>query len=219
LSYDHDVDVATFLGYNENNWNLTRDLRDLLVTQGRRQDGLFKDWALVETFGFPWLAYQLRLWNFRSRWGLDIFFADWNSTDELFYFGYHAYPSDRYCLLKYPKSAFERICSAEFDGHKMYVPCRPDLVHLAEYGDKWATPSRTYSINNGFCVNSYWLPKEAPHAYQCYGLSKYKDLNVLNMTNYSPEERKSSKLSKQFKKMAAKQFDLCQDLKVYRFLN
>lgn len=210
INYDHDIDVATFLHYNDNSWNLTTDMRDLIVSMSDS-----KSWSLAETYGFPWNAYQLRIWNFATRWGVDIFFADYDSDNDRYLFGYHPYPNERYCLLKYPKAAFDRICTTEFEGFKMFVPCQPELVHLAEYGDDWATPNKTYKINNGFC-SDYWMPDELPFAYQCLAMSTTDDLNVLNATSYSSSERSKSQSSKPFTKLASRYFTLCQVIKMYR---
>ena len=138
LPFDHDVDVTTFLSYMNNSW--------AMIEKATEESKM--PWALEEIFGFPWEALQLRFWNFKMRWGLDIFFADWDPERNEWICGYHPAAFKSYCKLNYPKEAFSKICSAEFNGQKVFVPCDASMIHSNEYGEDWKTPSKEFHINN-----------------------------------------------------------------------
>lgn len=211
IGWDHDVDVATFLHYNERQWNLTTDIRDLVLDF--KTKAAVSSWSLVEYYGFPWLAFQLRMWDYNAKWGVDIFFADQDTDEDQYLFGYHPYPNDRYCLLRYSKETFREICSTEFNGQKMFVPCKAHLVHESEYGSDWREPSKDYKINNGFC-RDFWMPEEAPHAYRCLMPKWHPKLDVIEFKNYTREQRASVNHNQSFLKMAGEYFDLCQKMKM-----
>lgn len=208
IDYDHDIDLGTFMRYNkvgDDQYGLTKAIYKWLKSP----------WSLMETYGFPWLAYQMRMWNMKTKWGVDIFFADEEpSNSSLYTFGYHPWPHVKYCKLDYVREAFDHLCSAVLVGVRVIVPCRPTLVHDHEYGvGEWRHPSKKFRINNGHC-RDYYLPEEAPLAFQClgvYGLQEAKPAA-------KDVDRSAWTLSEHFKTLANEYFKICQYVKSKKFL-
>lgn len=205
LPFDHDIDVITYLDLLGNSYDLIEQMAKMIDMP----------WALEEIFGFPWDALQVRLWNFITRWGFDIFFAyhDFDETDSKNWIaGYHPAPFKSYCKLKYPAEAFRNICSAELNNQLIHVPCKPELVHDAEYGPTWRNPSKEFIINNGVC-NDYYAPEESQDSYQCLGLNK--GLHKIKRDKIrTHEDRKKNELTENFLTLGQYYFRFCQNLKV-----
>ena len=205
LPFDHDIDVITYLHLMNNSYDLIEQMAKMVNMP----------WAVEEIFGFPWDALQVRLWNFVTRWGFDIFFAyhDVDQADDGHWIaGYHPSPFKSFCKLSYPREAFEEICSAELHGQLIHVPCKPDLVHDAEYGPTWRNPSKEFIINNGLC-SDYYTPEESPDSYQCLGLNK--DLHKIKRNKIvTHEDRTKNELTENFLNLGQYYFRFCQNLKI-----
>jgi hypothetical protein len=168
----------------------------------------------MEMYGFPWVAYQLRIWNFRTNWGIDIFWAFDNQDKKHYYFGYHPDPGKRFCRLLYPKRALDSLCSGELNGRRITVPCEPDLIHAAEYGAKWMTPNKEYGINNGYCADQ-WSPVESSFSYQCVSARQgIRESKKVTANFSSSVNRKQANVTTEMIDLVNNYFSLCQDIKL-----
>lgn len=205
LPFDHDIDVITYLHLMNNSYDLIEQMAKMVEMP----------WAVEEIFGFPWEALQVRLWNFITRWGFDIFFVYHDSDDQdngKWIAGYHPAPFKSYCKLSYPAEVFAEICSAEFHEQLIHVPCQPEIVHDAEYGPTWRNPSKDFIINNGIC-NDYYTPQESQDSYQCLGLNK--ELHKVKRDKIaSHEDRVKNELTDNFLSLGQYYFKFCQNLKI-----
>ena len=205
LPFDHDIDVITYLHLMDNSYDLIEQMAKMVEMP----------WAVEEIFGFPWEALQVRLWNFITRWGFDIFFVYHDSDkgdDENWIAGYHPAPFKSFCKLSYPAEAFSEICSAELHEQLIHVPCKPELVHEAEYGPTWRNPSKEFIINNGLC-SDYYTPEESSDSYQCLGLNK--ELHKIKRDKIvTHDDRITNELTENFLNLGQYYFTFCQNLKI-----
>lgn len=175
IVHERDADFASWADIHDNRYNLTNELIKSIKSP----------WYFIETFGLPWSAYELRLYNVKLGWQVDLFFMTQDELDPAsVYSGYHTFPAVSYYKVYYQKSFFDKLCSGEIFGNKILVPCRYDDVLESEYGEKWVVPDPKHFLKSQSRTHrSGWAIGEAPYAYQCLGRYQF-DVREMNYSNY-----------------------------------
>lgn len=147
-------------------------------------------WYFIESFGLPWSAYELRLYNVKLGWQVDLFFLTQDEVDaNSLYSGYHTFPAVSYYKVYYEKQFFQTICSGEIFGKKILVPCMYEGVLKSEYGDEWVVPNTKHFLKGQKRTHrSGWSINEAPYAYQCLGRYQF-DVREMNFSQYKYEPK------------------------------
>ncbi|KAI1304111.1 Fukutin [Halotydeus destructor] len=177
VPHEQDADFATFARYNEDKFDLASKI----------QFSVSKPWYFVESFGFPWSGFEMRLWNFDLSWQVDLFFLtqDRNDSKQL-YSGYHTSPGIYWYKYVYNADHYRKLCSAEVHGTLMMVPCSFNDVLVREYGPEWVVPD-TKHVLKGIGKRVYWPEKYALDTYQCLGKKNFnikKHVYDKNATDY-----------------------------------
>ncbi|KAI1303625.1 Fukutin [Halotydeus destructor] len=157
IPYTNDFDFATWSGYVEpqDGAAFRSRIERTLETCG---DGM----ELLCTYGFPETAYEMAFMQNGVK--SDLFFA--YETENNYQYGGHLVDEGSYFYYMYDKWT---LCSAILLGQKVLVPCDPEPVIRAEYGENWTEPVTSwhwaYSAHNiGPFIpwpegteGSYWL--------------------------------------------------------------
>jgi hypothetical protein len=176
VPYERDADFACHSKHLGTDWELAKEIV-AAVTQ---------PWYFIETFGLPWTSYEMRLYNVKLDWQVDLFFMTPDEEDETqVYFGYHTLPGIHYYKIYFNRTICDQICSAEVLGYKIHVPCLYELHLETEYGKEWVTPDEQHFVKNQPRQHqTFWNEKEATHAYQCLGRNQFPIRDKINVTDY-----------------------------------
>lgn len=176
IPYERDADFASWSSILQNDYTLAEQIIN----------GVTSPWYFIETFGMPWMGFELRLYNIQLDWQVDFFFTtqdEQNST--LSYLGYHNDPGVSFVKLYYENKIFETVCSGEVLGYKILVPCRYDLLLTGEYGKEWIVPDERHFLKyQPGQHRTYWTEEEGLHAYQCLGRNQFS-IRKYNYTKFS----------------------------------
>lgn len=175
IVHERDADFASWADIHANRYNLTNSIIK----------SLHSPWYVIETFGLPWAAYEMRIFNVKLNWQVDLFFMTQDEQDaHSYYSGYHTFPAVSYYKVYYEKQFFQNICSGEIYGQKILVPCAYDDVLKSEYGDKWVIPDTHHFLKSQPRTHrSSWQLHEAPYAYQCLGRYQF-DVREMKYSDY-----------------------------------
>lgn len=182
VPYERDADFACHSNYLGNDWELAKEIVAAVEAP----------WYFMETMGLPWTAYEMRLFNVKLRWQVDLFFMTPDEEDETqVYSGFHTFAGIYYLKVYYNKTMFGNICSGEVLGYKIHIPCDYEQVLETEYGKEWVTPDeRQYLKYQPRQHRTYWDEKESTHAYQCLGWNETPIRDDLKFTDYKWSERR-----------------------------
>lgn len=184
VPYERDADFASDARFLGTDWSVAKEI----------QVSVHSPWYFIETFGLPWTSYEMRLYNVRLGWQVDLFFMTQDEEDETqVYSGYHQFPGVYYTKIYYNKTLFDHICSAEVLGKKIHVPCNYEAVLETEYGPEWVTPDEHhFLIRQKRRHLTYWDQSESMFAFQCLGRQEFdiRDQFKYSDYKYSPQKEK-----------------------------
>lgn len=191
MPYERDADFASDARFLGTDWSVPKEI----------QTSVKAPWYFIETFGLPWTSYEMRLYNVRLGWQVDLFFMTQDEEDESqVYSGYHTFPGVYYVKVYYNKTIFEHICSAEVLGMKVHVPCDYDALLVTEYGPEWVTPDEHHFLKYQKRQHrTYWDEKESVFAYQCLGRYQFDIRDTLKYSDYKYTLRKEKRPQRQNK--------------------
>jgi fukutin len=91
-------------------------------------------------YGIPEDGYQYAFYTKNGRFRVDLFYM--YEEDGNFTYTGHIPSKKAYFRYIYPKFT---LCSAELIGYKVLIPCNPEEVIRAEYGEEWRKPVKRWN--------------------------------------------------------------------------